>query len=99
MLGIQALPGGTIADYENKGKKYQLFVIEEDSNQKAAFALMDLHGGLKNSEYISYMGGYFGDHDGTPVYGFAKLQYLAGVVGLPKNEADPIARELAARLH
>ncbi len=98
LLGIKALPGGSIADYEKDGKKYQLFVIEGDSNQKAAFMVTDLRDALKNPEYIAYMGGYFGDLNGAPVYGFAKLQYVAGVVGLPKDEADPIARQLAARL-
>lgn len=98
LLGIKALPGGSIADYDNKGKKYRLFVIEGDSNQKAAFMVTDLRDALTNPEYIAYMGGYFGHLNGAPVYGFAKLQYLAGVVGLPKDEADPIARQLAARL-
>jgi len=99
LLEIPALPGGTIGDYKVGKKKYQLFIIEADSNQKAAFMDTDLRDALKNPEYIAYMGGYFGEHNGTPVYGFAKLQYLAGVVGLPKDEADPIARQLAARLH
>src|SRR6185437_11141024 len=99
LLDIPALPGGTIGDYKVGKKKYQLFIIEADSNQKAAFMDTDLRDALKNPEYIAYMGGYFGEHNGTPVYGFAKLQYLAGVVGLPKDEADPIARQLAARLH
>ena len=99
LLGIEALPGGTLGDYQTRKKKYQLFIIEADSNQKAAFMDTDLRDALKNPEYIAYMGGYFGERDGTPIYGFAKLQYLAGVVGLPKDEADPIARQLAARLH
>jgi len=99
LLGIEALPGGTLGDYQTRKKKYQLFIIEADSNQKAAFMDTDLRDALKNPEYIAYMGGYFGDRNGTPIYGFAKLQYLAGVVGLPKDEADPIARQLAARLH
>ena len=99
LLDIPALPGGTIGDYKVGKKKYQLFIIEAGSNQKAAFMDTDLRDALKNPEYIAYMGGYFGEHNGTPIYGFAKLQYLAGVVGLPKDEADPIARQLAARLH
>ena len=99
LLDIAALPGGTLGDYKVGKKKYQLFIIEADSNQKAAFMDTDLRDALKNPEYIAYMGGYFGDRNGTPIYGFAKLQYLAGVVGLPKDEADPIARQLAARLH
>jgi hypothetical protein len=99
LLDIAALPGGTLGDYKVGKKKYQLFIIEADSNQKAAFMDTDLRDALKSPEYIAYMGGYFGERNGTPIYGFAKLQYLAGVVGLPKDEADPIARQLAARLH
>ncbi len=98
LLDIPALPGGTLGDYKVGKKKYQLFIIEAESNQKAAFMDTDLRDALKNPEYIAYMGGYFGERNGTPIYGFAKLQYLAGVVGLSKDEADPIARQLAQRL-
>jgi len=98
LLDIPALPGGTIGEYKVGKKKYQLFIIEADSSQKAAFLDTDLRDALKNPEYIAYMGGYFGERNGTPIYGFAKLQYLAGVVGLSKDEADPIARQLAQRL-
>jgi len=45
------------------------------------------------------MGGYFGTDAGGPVYVFAKAKYLAGVVGLAEDRADPIARQLAARLY
>lgn len=99
LLGIPALPGGTVGDYEEHGKKYQLFIIEADSAQNAAFMLLDMKGALANPAYIAYMGGYFGLHADTPVYVFAKLKYLAGVVGLPRDAADPIAREIAARLN
>lgn len=99
VLGITALPGGTVGDYEEHGRKYQLFIIEADSAQDAAFLLLDMKGALTDPAYIAYMGGYFGAHSGMPVYVFAKLKYLAGVVGLPRDAADPIARELAARLN
>ena len=45
------------------------------------------------------MGGYFGTDASRPVYVFAKTKYLAGVAGLAENKADPIARQLAARLY
>ena len=99
LLGKTALPGGTIGDYEEGGKKYQLFIIETASAQDAAILLLDLKGSLTDAAYIAYMGGYFGTDAGTPVYVFAKLKYLAGVVGLPKDLADPVARQLAARLY
>jgi len=99
LLGIPAWPGGTIGDYEAGGKKYQLFIIESDTAQDAALLLLDAKGVMKDPAYISYMGGYFGAIDRGPLYVFAKTKYLAGVVGLSENKADPLARRLAAQLH
>jgi hypothetical protein len=99
LLDNKALPGGTLGEYEAGPLKYKLFIIEKDSAQDAAFLLTDMKPTLKDPEYIAYMGGYFGSDANGPVYVFAKKQYLAGVVGLPKDKADPIARQLAARLN
>lgn len=99
LLGIKALPGGTVGDYEAAGEKYQLFVIESDTTRDAALLLLDAKGAMKDPVYISYMGGYSGAIEQGPLYVFAKTRYLAGVVGLPKDKADPIARQLAAQLH
>jgi hypothetical protein len=98
ILGQPKLPGGTLGEYEVKGKKYQLFIIDIETNQQSAFLLLDMKGVLQNPEYIAYMGGYFGAAGTEPVYVFSKLHYLAGVVGLAKDDADPVARTLAARL-
>lgn len=99
LLGIAAFPGGTVGDYTDGGKKYQLFVTELPTPQDAAFLLLDAKNAFTNPAYIAYMGGYFGMDAGKPVYVFAKLKYLAGVVGLDREAADPIARTLAARLN
>ena len=99
LLGKTAMPGGTIGDYEGGGRKYQLFIIETASAQDAAILLLDLKVSLTDPAYIAYMGGYFGTDAGKPVYVFAKLKYRAGVVGLPEDLADTIARQLAARLY
>ena len=98
LLGRREMPGGTIGSYEAKGKKYQLFVIDVDDSQKAAFLLLDFRKTLTEPDNIDYMGGYFGSDDTQPIYVFAKLHYLAGVAGLGRVEADPIARVLASRL-
>ena len=98
LLGNSALPGGTLGEYENGKLKYQLFIIQTDSAQDAAILLIDMKPTLKDPDYIAYIGGYFGADANGPVYVFARKQYLAGVVGLPRDKADPIARELAARL-
>ena len=98
LLGKPVLPGGTLGEYNDHGKKYQLFIVETMSSQDAAILLLDFKKTLKDPDYIAYMGGYSGTDEGTPVYVFSKLQYLAGVIGLPKAKADTIARQLAARL-
>jgi hypothetical protein len=99
VLGIGPLPGGTVGDYEAKGKPYQLFIIETPSAQDAAILLLDLKGVLQTPKYIPWMGGYSGTNAGKPIFAFAKTKYLAGVAGLPDDAADPIARELAVRLN
>jgi hypothetical protein len=98
LLDKRALPGGTIGEYDGDGRKYQLFVIETASAQDAAILLLDLKTTLVDPAYIASMGGYFGTDSGKPVYVFAKNKYLAGVTGLAEDLADPIARQLAARL-
>ena len=106
ILDNKTLPGGSLGEYEAQGRKYQLFIVESTSAQEAAFLMLDFKDTLKNPVYIAYMGGYFGEPmnpSGTPagdkpVYVFAKGNFLAGVVGLSQAMADPIARELAARL-
>jgi hypothetical protein len=100
ILDMKALPGGSLAEYEVKGQKYQMFIVDADSAQKAAFMMLDIKDQLKKDpEYIAYMGGYFGMYGDKPVYCFAKMHYLAGIVGLPKDKADPLAIGLAAQLH
>jgi hypothetical protein len=99
ILDMKAMPGGSLAEYEVKGKKYRMFIIDADSTQNAAFMMLDMKGEMKKDpEYIPYMGGYFGTYGDQPFYCFAKLHYLAGIEGLPKAQADPLARELAAQL-
>jgi hypothetical protein len=100
ILDMKALPGGSLAEYDVKGQKYQEFIIDADSTQKAAFMMLDIKDQLKKDpEYIAYMGGYFGMYGDKPLYCFAKTHYLAGIVGLPKDKADPLAISLAAQLH
>jgi hypothetical protein len=89
------LPGGILADY----KGYQLFLIRTASNQKAAFLLLDYKKSLQTPKYLANMGGFFGmDRSNQPHYVFAKGPFLAGIVGLPQDQADPIARQFAGRI-
>lgn len=99
ILDIAKLPGGVLGDYAVKGKKYQIFIVDAATNQKSAFLLMDLKATLNSPEYLAYMGGYAGSDGNREIYAFSKKQYLAGVVGLKKADADSIAIELAGHLN
>jgi hypothetical protein len=94
LLNNASLPGGALADY----KTCQLFLTRTPSAEKAAFLLLDYKKTLKDPKYLAHMGGYFGMDAGRPAYVFAKGPYLAGVIGLSQDKADPIAREFAARI-
>ena len=80
------------------GTKFQEFIIDTDSAQTAAFMMLDMKAEMKDPQYLASMGGYAGTYEDKPLYCFAKLHYLAGVVGLPQAKADPLARTLAAQL-
>jgi len=100
ILDMKALPGGSLAQYEVKGQKYQMFIIDADSTQKAAFMMLDMKAEMqKDPEYLANMGGFSGMYGDKPLYCFAKLHYLAGILGLPKAKAEPIAINLAAQLN
>lgn len=99
ILESPKLPGGSFGEYEKKGKKYQMFIIESASAQEAALILFSYKATLQNPEYIPYMGGYFGSDGKQSVYVFSKKEYVAGIAGLSMAEADPMARSLAGRLH
>ncbi len=98
LLGNSALPGGTLGEYENKGKKYQMFIVETATPQDAAILLLDVKNTMKDPAYIASFGGYFGTGSSGDLFVFAKGRYLAGVAGLAQPIADPIARQLAAGL-
>lgn len=95
LLGKSFLPGGTVADYE---KGYQLFAIREASAQKASFALLDFKKDLTAPKYLAHMGGFFGMDREKPFYVFAKGPVIAGVIGLPYERADIVARQFAAKI-
>ncbi|MCC6860978.1 MAG: hypothetical protein IT158_20590 [Bryobacterales bacterium] len=99
LLGKDFMPGGNLADYETKGKRYQLFLVRTGSANEALALLLALRKNFTDSKFVAHMGGYFGMDAGRPVYAFQKGPYLAGVVGLPEPEADLQARDFAARLN
>jgi hypothetical protein len=89
------LPPGVVAEYDG----YQLFLIRTANNQKAAFLLLDYKKMLQAPRYLPNMGGFYGmDSANRPNYVFAKGPFLAGVVGLDQDKADPVARTFAGRI-
>ncbi len=98
VLGKDYLPGGNVAEYHRKRTTYQQFLVHSQSAEAAALLLFDFKGHLRDAKYLAHMGGYFGMDGSTPVYIFQKGVFLAGLLGLPEKEADPLARQFAARL-
>jgi hypothetical protein len=98
LLGQGFLPGGNLATYEKDGKTYQLFLSDLGDAQKASFALLDAKEALADAKFVASFGGYSGMVGEAPWFVFAKGKYLAGVVGLPPDEADLVARDFAARV-
>ncbi|HKW97826.1 MAG TPA: hypothetical protein VJN43_08825 [Bryobacteraceae bacterium] len=98
LLGKDFLPGGNLAEYRSKGKTYQQFLIHAKSPEDAALLLFDFKNHLRDAKFLAHMGGYFGMDGAQPVYIFPKGPFLAGLVGLPEKEADPLARQFAAHL-
>jgi hypothetical protein len=98
LLGRDFLPGGNLAEYKRGNRAYRQFLIRAENSDRAAFLMLDFKNTLKDAKYLPHMGGFFGLDGETPVYCFQKGPYFAGFVGLPEKEADPLAREFAARL-
>ena len=98
VLGKSFLPGGNLASYEKDGKTYQLFLTVFADAEKSSFALLDSKEALTDAKFVASFGGYYGLDGETPWFVFGKGKHFAGVVGLPQDEADLVAREFAARI-
>ena len=98
LLGKKFMPGGNLAAYKRGKLEYQQFLGKMPDADHAAFLLLDWNKALKGAKYLAHMGGYYGLDGERPVYVFAKGSWIAGIVGLPEDKADMIAREFAARL-
>jgi hypothetical protein len=98
LLGKDFLPGGNLATYEKDGKTYQMFLIVSKTPDTAAALSFDAKEQLQDSKFVPSFGGYFGMDGETPWFIFSKTNHLLGVVGLPQEEADLVARDFAARV-
>jgi hypothetical protein len=99
LLGKDFLPGGNLAEYKLKRKTYQQFLIRAQTPDKAAFLLLDFKNVLADAKFVPHMGAFYGRDGDKPVYVLQKAVWLAGYVGLTDKEAEPLAREFAARLN
>jgi hypothetical protein len=99
ILGKDFLPGGNLAEYRRRGKTYQQFLVRAETPDKAALLLFDFKNALANAQFVPHMGAYSGMDGDKPVYVLQKGVWLGGYVGLTEREAEPLAREFAARLN
>jgi len=98
IMGKDFLPGGNLASYDAKGKKWQQFLVYDASPTSAALLLNEYRGALESPKYLAHMGGYFGKDGDADVLVMQKGRWLLGLVGLPEKEADMLARGFAVRL-
>jgi hypothetical protein len=98
VLDKDFLPGGNVAEYKQRGKTYQQFLVRSGTPEAAALLLFEHKSHLRDAKFLAHMGGYYGMDGAKPVYIFQKGIFLAGFVGLPEKEADVLARQFAARL-
>ena len=98
LFGKDYLPGGNIAEYKKAGKTWQQFVIKADNPNQTAILLGRFKDGLKDPKFVAHMGGFYGMDGTTPMFVFPKGRWIAGVVGLPENDADILGRQMAPRL-
>lgn len=99
LYGKPFLGGGNIARYKQGKKEYELFLIKAPSPAEPGVMIFDYKKVLANAKFVAHFGGYAGQDAGVEVFVFTKGVWLAGVRGLPLAEADPLAREFAARLN
>jgi hypothetical protein len=99
LLGKPFMPGGTLAHYKKGKTEYEMFVARLPTALDAAILLPDWSKTLAGAKLVPSFGGYFGQDAGRPVFVFAKGVWIAGIVGLPEKEMDPLARTLAGQLY
>ena len=98
LLDKPFMPGGTLAHYKKGPLEYDMFVARLETPLAAALLLPDWKNALTDAHVVATFGGYFGSDRGRPVFVFAKGPWIAGIAGLPRQQADLEARTLAARL-
>lgn len=98
ILGKDFLPPGNVAEYSRDGKTYTLFLIGAGGEEQATMLAFDIKGNLADSAFVADFGGYSGTLDGQPWFIFPKQRAVAGIVGLPQDEAHELGRVFASQL-
>ena len=97
--GKEFMPGGNFADYEQDGKKYQVFFTERRNPERAMFLAMDYKEILSDSKFVAHFGGFYGMDGDKPTLVFQKNRYVIVVAGLELEEADHAGRLIAGYLN
>ena len=98
VLGKDFLPPGNVAEYSRDGKTYTLFLINAAGEEQATMLAFDIKGNLTEPAFIADFGGHFGTLDGEPWFIFPRKGVVAGIVGLPQQEAHETGRAFAGLL-
>ncbi len=92
------LPRATVAEYKTGAKTYQQFLFKAQNPGMAAVYLGHAKDAMANAKFVAGFGGYFGEVGGKPVFVFVKNEYVTGLVGLSREDADAEGRLIAVRI-
>jgi len=98
LMGHAFMPGGTVGHFKKGHAEYDMFLAKLNTPTDAAILLLDWSQALTDSKLVPSFGGYSGKDGERPVFVFAKGAWIAGIAGLPQNQADAEARVLASRI-
>ena len=98
LLGIQEIPGGNLAEYSKGKQQFQQFLLKAPSVALAAVYLNEVKSAMDGPKFVASFGGYYGVINGSPVFVFVKNQYVMGLIGLSRADADTEGRLVAARV-
>ncbi len=98
ILGKDFLPPGNVAEYSVGGKTYTLFLISTPGEEQATMTSFDIKEHLTEPVFVADFGGYAGTLDGAPWFLFPRKSTVAGIVGLPQEEAHEVGRVFAGQL-
>lgn len=97
--GKEFMPGGNFAEYDEDGKRYQVFFTLRRNTEQAMFLAMDYRDALAEYKFVPHFGGFYGMDGDTPTLVFQKEKYVIVVAGLELEDADQAGRLIAGYLN